>query len=190
MLDEQMKAIQNRWQASTPGEWITTAGSEGSLYENRIVCLQGEYTDPDAKLIDLIDMSGVRDDCTAEDLQFIAEAHQDIPALLDEIKQLRFKLDHLRAQVEQLTADAAEWRRAYNTLERSEFQLREELSEAYSQINILRAQVDQLTADALIRADRQMILIEAMKRIELNATDSHIMRLAAGALNAIGEAQP
>jgi len=148
MLDEQMKAIQNRWQASTPGEWITTAGSEGSLYENRIVCLQGEYTDPDAKLIDLIDMSGVRDDCTAEDLQFIAEAHQDIPALLDEIKQLRFKLDHLRAQVEQLTADA------------------------------------------LIRADRQMILIEAMKRIELNATDSHIMRLAAGALNAIGEAQP
>ena len=108
MTDEQMKAIQNRWQASTPGEWITTAGSEGSLYENRIVCLQGEYTDPDGKLIDLIDMSGVRDDCTAEDLQFIAEAHQDIPALLDEIKQLRFKLDHANNLINVMCSPAFE----------------------------------------------------------------------------------
>ena len=54
----------------------------------------------------------------------------------------------------------------------------------------LRAQVEALTADAVIRANRQAILIEAMKRIELNATDSHVMRIAAGALNAIGETKP
>ena len=61
---------------------------------------------------------------------------------------------------------------------------------AADEIERLRSQVEQLTADAVIRANRQAILIDALKRIELTTTNSHTMRLAAAALNAIGEAQP
>jgi len=98
------------------------------------------------------------------------EAHME---LHNTIEELRSQVVHLRAQVEQLTADAAEWRRAYNTLERSEFQLREELSEAYSQINILRAQV--------------LALIMTLRKIESKSTDAYTLQLAARALNAIQE---
>lgn len=92
-MDElNLAAIQQRWQTTTPGEWITTAGSEGSAFELRIVSRQGDYTDPDARLIDLIDLSSSDADATAADLVFIAEAHQDVPRLIEEIARLRAEL--------------------------------------------------------------------------------------------------
>lgn len=94
-INKEIATIRRRWEATTFGTWIT--GGEGSLYENRIVCLQGDYTDLDAKLIDLIDITDTRDDCTAEDLIFIAEAHQDIPLLIREIERLQAMLN-LEAQ--------------------------------------------------------------------------------------------
>jgi hypothetical protein len=138
MNAKELDAIKQRWYMTTPGEWVTGAPDADSVYASRVLALTHEYTDPDCKLITVFDC----DACNGPaDLVFVAAAHQDIPALLDELASLR-------------------------------------------------AQVEALTADAVIRANRQAILIEAMKRIELNATDSHVMRIAAGALNAIGETKP
>lgn len=92
MEELNLAAIQQRWEATTPGEWITTAESEGSAYELQIVSVLGEYTDPDAILIDLIDLSSSDSDFTAADLIFIAEAHQDVPRLIEEIARLRAEL--------------------------------------------------------------------------------------------------
>lgn len=86
---DDLTAIQKRWEATTQGEWITTAGIGGSFYELRIVSRQGDYTDPDASLIDLIDLNNTGADATAEDLIFMAEAHQDVPRLIEEIARLR-----------------------------------------------------------------------------------------------------
>ena len=106
-MEENLLTIRQRWQAATPGEWITTASSEGSLYENRIVVRQGEYTDPDVKLIDLIDLNSTSDDCTAEDLCFIAEAHQDVPMLIDEVIRLQVYAANLEDELR--AADGAYW---------------------------------------------------------------------------------
>jgi hypothetical protein len=53
----------------------------------------------------------------------------------------------------------------------------------------LRSQVEQLTADAVIRADRQAILIDALLKIR-NTTIYPGREYAARALIDIGEAQP
>lgn len=92
-MDElNLAAIQQRWEATTPGEWITTAQYEGSAYETRIICLQGDYPDPDARMITLIDLCDAYTYATTPDLIFIAEAHQDVPRLIEEIARLRAEL--------------------------------------------------------------------------------------------------
>lgn len=92
MSELNLAAIQQRWQATTPGEWITTANTEGSAYELRIVTLQGDDPDPDARLITLIDLGSTDADATAADLVFMAEAHQDVPQMIEEINRLRAEL--------------------------------------------------------------------------------------------------
>ena len=84
MSDEQLEAIRQRWQASTPGEWVTGAPDEDSVYAFRVVSVTGNYTDDDAELVTVIEDEA---DVELNDLVFIAAAHQDIPALLDVIRQ-------------------------------------------------------------------------------------------------------
>ena len=90
MDDLSLAAIQKRWQATTPGEWITTADHEGSLLEFRIVTLQGDAGDQ--TFYDLIDLSSTDSNFTAADLVFVAAAHQDVPRLIEEIARLRAEL--------------------------------------------------------------------------------------------------
>jgi len=54
----------------------------------------------------------------------------------------------------------------------------------------LRAQVEQLTADAVIRANRQAILIDALKHIREFSLYYHDREIAQQVLEAIQETQP
>ena len=96
MTYEELEAIHQRWQMTTPGEWVTGAPDEDSVYAHSVLALTKDYIDPDCELITVLDYD-VRN--VPADLVFIAAAHQDIPALLEEIKQLRFKLDHANSLI-------------------------------------------------------------------------------------------
>ena len=56
-----------------------------------------------------------------------------------------------------------------------------------NEIRRLRAQVEQLTTDAIIRADRQAILIDALKDIEKLSNERMIRHIASVAITDIGE---
>lgn len=83
-----LAAIRARHAASTPGTWITTADIDDphSPWGLEIICV-GDYDDPDARLDHIVRVPD-HDDRPA-DLCFIADAHQDIPALIAEIERLR-----------------------------------------------------------------------------------------------------
>jgi hypothetical protein len=61
------------------------------------------------------------------------------------------------------------------------------MDEAEYEAEKLRAQVEQLTADAIIRADRQAILIQAMWHIRENSLYYHDRDIATKVLTDIGE---
>ena len=56
---------------------------------------------------------------------------------------------------------------------------------AMDELARLRSQVEALTADAVIRANRQAILIDALRRIERTSADYSARQLAWQALNVI-----
>lgn len=63
--------------------------------------------------------------------------------------------------------------------------------EQRQEIDRLRAQVDELTVDSLVHANKQAILIDALRRIAENDVINHYIRdIAAQALCTIGESQP
>lgn len=83
-----LAAIRARHVASTPGTWITTADHDDpcSPWGLEVICI-GDPNDPDARLNHIVRVPD-HDDRPA-DLCFIADAHQDIPALIAEIERLR-----------------------------------------------------------------------------------------------------
>jgi hypothetical protein len=61
---------------------------------------------------------------------------------------------------------------------------------AADEIESLRAQVEDHIANALVRANRQAILVEALRHIESASLDTTALQLSARALNTIEEPQP
>lgn len=89
MTDEQLQAIRQRWMDSTPGEWITTADVDidgETPYWDRVISVAAD-DDAETALSEIVQLPEYEDQ--SADLIFIAAAHQDIPALLDEIERLR-----------------------------------------------------------------------------------------------------
>ena len=84
MSDEQLEAIRQRWQMSTQGEWVTGSPNVDSIYAFKVLSLTKDYCDPGCQLVTVIDNES---HVELNDLVFIAAAHQDIPALLDVIRQ-------------------------------------------------------------------------------------------------------
>lgn len=83
-----LAAIRARHAASTPGTWITTADIDDPYSPWGLEIIRvGDYDDPDARLDHIVRVPD-HDDRPA-DLRFIADAHQDIPALIAEIERLR-----------------------------------------------------------------------------------------------------
>lgn len=90
-LEERIAQIMARWQASTPGEWITTADSPGSAYDGEIVAVRYSADDPtDARLDRVLTVPELDD--RPDDLIFAAHAHQDIPALVEALTAARREL--------------------------------------------------------------------------------------------------
>jgi hypothetical protein len=90
MTDEQLQAIRQRWMDSTPGEWITTADVDidgETPYWDRVisVAVSDEYAE--TALSEIVQLPECEDQ--SADLIFIAAAHQDVPALLEEIDRLQ-----------------------------------------------------------------------------------------------------
>lgn len=98
-----LAAIRARHAASTPGTWITTADIDDphSPWGLEIICV-GDYDDPDARLNHIVRVPD-HDDRPA-DLCFIADAHQDIPALLDMIERLQTQRRQDDAEINQSSA--------------------------------------------------------------------------------------
>lgn len=92
MTSEQIAEIIARWQASTPGVWITLAGSPdpNQVYADEVIAVRDD--DPETSGLDHVLTVPELDDRPA-DLIFAAHAHQDIPALVEEIGRLHLDLN-------------------------------------------------------------------------------------------------
>lgn len=75
LTDEYLQCVENRAQAATPGPWISFVEGRDHMSGSNFVRTQGED----------IEFSGA----TLEDQDFIANARQDIPLLIAEIRRLR-----------------------------------------------------------------------------------------------------
>ena len=99
MNNQQLAEIKHKLSMTTPGDWIAYVND----HESRIVALQGEYTDPDARIITVIDS----EHSNAGDLFFIEDAKKDILALLEEIECLQNKLAGMEQQIMVMDAENA-----------------------------------------------------------------------------------
>ena len=66
----------------------------------------------------------------------------------------------------------------------------QQFEQMVAEIESLRAQVAELNADALVRANKQAILIQAMWHIREHSLYYHDREIATEVLTAIGELQP
>jgi hypothetical protein len=85
MNEEQLQAIKERANKATPGPWEEVAESGQWWITGPVL----EY--------DFV-MSTNTEDIKQEDVDFIAHAREDVPALITEIRSLRAKLDAYRAE--------------------------------------------------------------------------------------------
>ena len=92
MTDAEIAAIMARWQASTPGNWITLAGhpDPNQIYADEVIAVRDG--DPETSGLDHVLTVPELDD-RPDDLIFAAHAHQDIPALVEEIGRLHMDLN-------------------------------------------------------------------------------------------------
>ncbi len=77
VTDEYLQGVENRARAATPGPWISFVEGRDHTSGSSFVRTQGED----------IEFSGA----TTADQDFIANARQDIPLLIAEIRRLREK---------------------------------------------------------------------------------------------------
>ena len=81
--DSELEKIRRRCESATPGPWSSyVEGRDHTSGSNFIMTRSGEKRGPD------IELSGATD----ADQDFIANARQDVPKLLEEIERLKKKL--------------------------------------------------------------------------------------------------
>ncbi len=128
-VSERIAQIMSRWTASTPGEWITTADSPGSVYYGEVVAVHNQ-DDPDYGTMSHVLTVPELDD-RPNDLIFAAEAHQDIPFLVSVISESMQRIAWLRKTIDKLENTMIYGREyARNT----DAQLRERIAELEKQI--------------------------------------------------------
>ncbi len=118
MTDAELMAIEERWKKATSGTWITTANPDSAETPwgwNEVIAV-GDYDDPDARLDHIVQTDELDD--RSEDLIFIAEAHQDVPALLAEVRRLRDEVKQAKAECNAVRLTEARYRQAYQAFER------------------------------------------------------------------------
>ena len=80
LSDDILQIIRKRWEASSPGPWISSVEGRDHPLGGETVILRGENREAD----DLYLIGG-----TIADYDFVANAKQDIPLLLAEIERLK-----------------------------------------------------------------------------------------------------
>lgn len=98
---ERNAEILARWNASTAGNWMTSADTPGSVYDSEIIAICN-LDDPEVSGLHHILKVDDLDDRPA-DLIFAANAHQDIPYLVGFIAELTATIVLLRQRVDQLS---------------------------------------------------------------------------------------
>jgi hypothetical protein len=91
MTEDDLKAIEARANAATPGPWATGAGKvEGGQVRELVIA-------PNDDVIVAIAYGGFGNpvDRTSEDRKFIAHARTDVPALVAEVRRLRGVVERL-----------------------------------------------------------------------------------------------
>ena len=84
---QRISEIAARWQAATPGNWITTAGGNDPnvIYADEVIAVCDQNDPEIAGLHHIVKVDALDD--RPDDLIFIAEAHQDVPFLLSVIEE-------------------------------------------------------------------------------------------------------
>jgi len=82
LSDEDLKEIRRRWEASTPGPWV-------SYIEGRDFTSEASGDSVIGRGVNRAEDDLYLTGGTAADQDFIAHAHQDLPLLLGEIERLR-----------------------------------------------------------------------------------------------------
>lgn len=88
---DNLTPIRARYEATTEGIWLDLSSSAGEIYIGACCayreCHENPMAHPD--VLRLVDDEEVVATMSAADAEFIAHAHQDIPALLAEVERLR-----------------------------------------------------------------------------------------------------
>lgn len=90
MDDAELKAIENRCQAASPGPWKAFVEGRDHWGGDAFIRVSDDDDEPDM-YVSRATSGGLRP-APSDDLDFIAAARQDIPNLLAEIRQLRSRL--------------------------------------------------------------------------------------------------
>ena len=151
-MDETNKRIAEimaRWQASTPGEWITSAEFPESLYAGEVIAVC-DQDDPEISGLHHVLKVDDLDDRPA-DLIFAANAHQDIPFLVSVIAESNALINSLRFQIGQHEDEArkdgnALWR-VHDKLARTKRELSDEIAEQGSSIRRMERQLAERDAE-------------------------------------------
>lgn len=94
MTEEQVSAIENRWQATTPGQWTAVCiGSEG----HSIFVDHGKPIKERPFLGPVADVVGGKDwKELCANAEFLGHVHADVPDLLAEVRRLKAENTQLR----------------------------------------------------------------------------------------------
>ncbi|MFD0526293.1 hypothetical protein [Kitasatospora arboriphila] len=95
MSEEELSAIERRVAAATPGPWVGWMESRHGIGGTSFIQLRaGEEEDDEFYLTRATGGRTVvgADAQTDADIKFIAEARQDVPRLVDEVRRLRLAL--------------------------------------------------------------------------------------------------
>ena len=129
-IDDRIAEIMARWQASTPGEWITTAYAPDSLYANEIVAVCDQ---DDPEIDGLHHVLKVDDlDERPDDLIFAANAHQDIVFLVGVIAERNAMIASQRKHIEYLNATMSHGKEYARAID---MKLRDKIAELETEIS-------------------------------------------------------
>lgn len=115
MKQNELKAIRERFNQSTQGEWEPEYGSDGKRVYLHFPCGSSVNTKDGDEVV----VGGVQDEqggaigiLSNADTDFIVHAHSDIPALLDHIQLLNKRIRKLNKKIrEQKAAAVRRWLR-------------------------------------------------------------------------------
>lgn len=93
MTDDQLRAIEARADAATPGPWVADSNIYG---KGKLVCCRNGSLPKGDRVAEVLELlAGLDSDSAIANALFIAHARADIPALVAEVRRLREQVDAL-----------------------------------------------------------------------------------------------